>query len=157
MGKYVHKSHNVSILMYHIVCPAKYRKVIFSEEADKILKEICLEIEKRYEIYFLEIGTDKEHVHFFVQSVPTYSPKKIVQTIKSITAKEMFERMPEIKEKLWGGEFWSKGYFVSTVGKYGSETNVANYIKKQGKNYDGYQVMHKIKEQLIMLDESPII
>ena len=156
MSKYVHKSHNVSILMYHIVCPAKYRKVIFSEEADEVLKEICLEIEKRYEIYFIEIGADKDHVHFFIQSVPTYSLKKIVQTIKSITARKMFERMPEIKEKLWGGEFWSKGYFISTVGKHGSETNVANYIKNQGKTYDGYQVMHKI-ERLSILDESPII
>ena len=142
--------------MYHVVCPAKYRKVIFGEEADRLLKEICLEIEKRYEIYFIEIGTDKDHVHFFVQSVPTYSPKKIVQTIKSITAREMFERMPEIKEKLWGGEFWSKGYFISTVGKHGSEANVANYIRDQGKAYDGYKVMHRM-EQLIILDESPII
>lgn len=142
--------------MYHIVCPAKYRKVIFSEEADNLLKEICLEIEKRYEIYFIEIGTDKNHVHFFVQSVPTYSPKKIVQTIKSITAREMFGRMPEIKEKLWGGEFWSKGYFVSTVGKHGGENNVAKYVRNQGKKYDGYKVMYNV-EQLVILDESPII
>ncbi len=73
--------------MYHIVCPAKYRKVIFDEKVDAILKDICLEIEKIYDIEFLEIGTDKDHVHFLVQSVPTYSPTKIVQIIKSITAK----------------------------------------------------------------------
>jgi len=142
--------------MYHIVCPAKYRRVIFSEEADRHLKEVCLEIEKRYEIYFLEIGTDKDHVHFFVQSVPTYSPTKIVKIIKSITAREMFERMPEIREKLWGGEFWSKGYFVSTVGKHGGESTVAKYVKNQGKAYDGYKVMHAT-EQLVIMEESPII
>ena len=142
--------------MYHIVCPAKYRKVIMNEDADKLLKEICIEIEKRYEIYFIEIGTDKDHVHFFVQSVPAYSPKRIVQIIKSITAREMFERMPEIKEKLWGGEFWSKGYFISTVGKYTSEANVAKYVKAQGKDYDGYKVMHKM-EKLIIINENPII
>jgi REP-associated tyrosine transposase len=142
--------------MYHIVCPAKYRKVIFSEEADKLLKEICIEIEKRYEIYFLEIGADKNHVHFFVQSVPTYSPKKIVQIIKSITAREMFEKMPEIKEKLWGGEFWSKGYFINTVGKHGGEENVAKYVRNQGKMYDGYKVMHSV-EQLVIIDENPMI
>jgi len=117
MSRYIHKSHNVIVLMYHIVCPAKYRRVIFSEDADRQLKEVCDEIEKRYEIYFLAIGTDKNHVDFFVQSVPTYSPKKIVQIIKSITAREMFIRVPEIKQQLWGGEFWSKGYFISTVGK----------------------------------------
>jgi putative transposase len=156
MSRYIKKSHNVSVLMYHLVCPAKYRKVIFSEKADELLRDICVEIEKRFEIYFIEIGTDKDHVHFFVQSVPRYSPKKIVQTIKSITAREMFEKMPEIKEKLWGGEFWSKGYFISTVGKYGSEVSVARYVKNQGKLMDGYKVMYKMR-QLNLLDQSPII
>ncbi|QUL53514.1 IS200/IS605 family transposase [Paenibacillus tritici] len=67
-------------------------------EVDESLKEICLEISKRYEIIFLEIGTDKNHVHFLVQSVPKYSPTKIIQTIKSITAREIFTRHPEVKK-----------------------------------------------------------
>ena len=82
--------------MYHIVCPAKYRKVIFDEKIDAVLKDICLEIEKRYDIEFLEIGTDKDHVHFLVQSVPTYSPTKIIQTIKSITA-----AISKVKSDTW--------------------------------------------------------
>ena len=67
MSEYLHKSHNVSILMYHFVCPAKYRKVIFSQEVDNYLKEVCLEISNRYEIVFLEIGVDKDHVHFLTR------------------------------------------------------------------------------------------
>src|ERR1700752_1519025 len=106
MSKYIHKSHNVSVLMYHIVCPAKYRRVVFTDEVEKVLKETCLEIAKRYEIIFLEIGVDKDHVHFLVQSVPMYSPKKIVQIIKSITAREVFRLVPAVKKHLWGGEFW---------------------------------------------------
>ena len=78
MSRYIHKSHNVSVLMYHIVCPAKYRRAVFTDDVDKILREVCLEISKRYEIMFLEIGVDKDHVHFLVQSVPMYSPKRIV-------------------------------------------------------------------------------
>ena len=112
MSEYNHKNHNVSVLLYHIVCPAKYRKVVFSEEVDKTLRDICIEIENRYEIKFIEIGTEKDHVHFLVQSVPTYSPSKIVQIIKSITAKKIFERCPEVKKALWGGEFWTKGYYI---------------------------------------------
>ena len=88
MSKYVHKSHSVSVLLYHYVCPAKYRRIIFSESVDKSLKEGCLEISKRFEIEFVEIGTDKDHVHFLVQSVPTKSPTQIIRTVKSITAKE---------------------------------------------------------------------
>ena len=72
MSIYIHKNHNVSVLLYHIVCPAKYRKVVLTDEVDKVLKATCVEISKRYEIHFVEIGADKDHVHFLVQSVPTY-------------------------------------------------------------------------------------
>ena len=70
-SRYIHKSHNVSVLLYHVVCAAKYRRVIFSEQVDEVLREACLEIAKRYEMVFLEIGTDRNHVHFLIQSVPT--------------------------------------------------------------------------------------
>ena len=118
--------------MYHIVCPAKYRRAVFTPPVDKKLKEVCLEISKRFEITFLEIGTDKDHVHFLVQSVPTYSPKRIVQLIKSITAREIFAACPEVKKQLWGGEFWTDGYFVSTIGKHGNEDVIKRYIQEQG-------------------------
>ena len=68
---HIHQSHNVSVLMYHLVCPAKYRRVVFDASVDTVLKEVCLEIAKRYAIIFLEIGTDKDHVHFLMQSIPT--------------------------------------------------------------------------------------
>ena len=101
-------------------------------EVDEKLKEICEEIAVRYEIEFLEIGTDSDHVHFLVQSVPTYSPTKIVRTIKSITAKEIFRQMPEVKKQLWGGEFWSDGYYISTVGANSSEEAMKKYVRNQG-------------------------
>ena len=140
MSEYIHKSHNVSVLMYHYVCPAKYRRVVFSEEVDKTLREICDEIEIRYEIRFLEIGVDKDHVHFLVQSVPTYSPTKIITIIKSITAREVFKRHPEVKKILWGGEFWSDGYFVSTVSKHGNEDVISKYVRNQGKEIEYKQL-----------------
>ena len=83
MSESIHKSHNVSNLMYHFVFPAKYRRVVIDENVDKIIKETCVEISKRYEIYFLEIGTDKDHVHFLIQSVPRYSPTQIVRIVRS--------------------------------------------------------------------------
>jgi REP element-mobilizing transposase RayT len=129
--------------MYHIVCPCKYRRVVISEEVDKTLKETCEEISKRYEIIFLEIGAEGDHVHFLVQSVPTYSPTRIVATIKSITAKEVFRKHPEVKKQLWGGEFWSDGPFVSTVGKHGNEDTIANYVKAQGMGEE-YKQLYKI-------------
>ena len=82
MSSYIHKSHNVTVLLYHLVFPAKYRRAVIDPEVDQILRNVCLDIEARYEIKFLEIGTDKDHVHFLVQSVPMCSVKKIVQVNK---------------------------------------------------------------------------
>ena len=144
-SKYIHKSHNVSLLLYQIVCPAKYRRVVFSDLVDITLKDICLEISKRYQIYFLEIGTDDDHVHFLVQSVPNYSPTKIVTIIKSITAREIRSKNPEVKKQLWGGEFWTDGYFVNTVSKFGDEDTISKYVKEQG-IAKSYKVLHKSKQ-----------
>ena len=135
MSEYVHKSHNVSVLLYHYVCPAKYRRKIFTAEVDKVLLQVCEEISERYEVDFIEIGTDENHVHFLIQSVPAYSPMKIITLLKSITAREIFKRCPEVKKQLWGGNLWTSGYFVSTVGKHGNERQIEAYVKKQGKTY----------------------
>ncbi|MCJ7531117.1 MAG: IS200/IS605 family transposase [Anaerolineales bacterium] len=136
------KSHNISILIYHFICPAKYRRVVFGDEVEEVLKETCLEIEKRYEIKFIEIGTNGDHVHFLIQSVPMYSAKKIIQVVKSITAREIFEKVPEVKKKLWGGEFWTDGYYVSTVGQRGSEETIRKYVQEQGKEKEYKQLHH---------------
>lgn len=135
MSEYIHKSHNVTVLLYHVVFPAKYRRTIIDERVDRVLKEVCLEVEKRYEIKFLEIGTDKDHVHFLVQSIPRYSVTKIVTMLKSLTAREIFRRCPEVKERMWGGELWTDGYFATTVGKHGNENMIANYVRDQGNQY----------------------
>ena len=143
MSEYVHKSHNVTVLIYHLVLPAKYRRTVFDEGVDAVLKEICLDIEKRYQIKFLEIGTDKDHVHFLIQSVPGYSVTKIVKMLKSLTAREVFKRCPQVKRILWGGEFWTDGYFATTVGKHGNENTISDYGRKQGSDY---QKLHEDRQ-----------
>jgi putative transposase len=148
VSKYIHKSNNVSVLLYHFICPAKYRRIVFSINVEQSLKAICLEISKRYDIAFIEIGADQDHVHFLIQSVPMEGPTKIVRTVKSITAKDIFKRHPEVKQKLWGGEFWSKGFYVNTVGKHGDENTIQNYVKSQGKEKE-YKKIHS--QQLWML------
>jgi len=146
VSEYIHKSHNVTVLIYHLVFPAKYRRAVFDGQVDGVLKEVCLDIEKRYQVKFLEIGTDKDHVHFLVQSVPTYSVTRVVTLIKSLTAREVFKRCPQVKKQLWGGEFWTDGYFASTVGKHGNEDMIGKYVKNQGMEY---QKLHE-DNQLVL-------
>lgn len=152
MSRLIHKSHNVSVLLYHAVFPAKYRRVVFDDSVEQVLRSVCLDISLRYEIEFIEIGTDGDHVHFLLQSVPTYSPTKIITLIKSLVAREVFKRCPHVKKKLWGGEFWSDGYFVSTVGPQGNEDTIANYVRDQGQedlNPKTYQQLHRQGDLLL--------
>lgn len=126
------------------MCPAKYRAVVFDRAVEEKLREICLEIQKRFSIYFVEVGTDRDHVHFLLQSIPTYQPTKIVRVIKSITAREIFRQLPQVKKKLWGGEFWGKGYYIATVGRHSSETAIQKYVKNQGVGVkNSYTQIHK--------------
>lgn len=147
MSEYIHKSHNVTVLMYHFVCPAKYRRVVMDDDVDRVIKETCREIEKRYEIRFLEIGTDRDHVHFLIQSVPTYSPKKIIQIVKSITAKAVFAQCPQVKKELWGGEFWTDGYYAATVSEHGNEEVIGRYVREQGQEKDYKKLYRAVEEE----------
>ena len=119
--------------------------MIFSKAVDQTLKAICLEIEKRYEIHFLEIGTDKDHVHFLVQSVPRMSATQIITILKNLTARKIFQKHPEVKQKLWGGEFWTDGYFVNSVSRFGDETSISEYVRDQGREKE-YTILHRSKQ-----------
>ncbi|MFV0566867.1 MAG: IS200/IS605 family transposase [Flavobacteriaceae bacterium] len=143
MSEHIFKSHNKSLLLYHFVFPIKYRRDVLTEEVCNTLKQICQEIENRYEIHFIEIGLDGNHSHFLIQSVPMISAKKIANTVKSITAKEVFRLHPEVKQKLWGGKFWSSGYYVNTVGQYANEEVIKKYLQNQGINESKYKKVHK--------------
>ena len=137
MSEHITKSHNVSLLIYHLVCPAKYRRTVFRDIAgvEEEIKIICQEIQARYDIFFLEIGVDKDHVHFLIQSVPMISPTNLAKITKSITAREIFKRKPEVKRMLWGGQFRTKGYYINTVSQRNTETAIIEYVKNQGSDY----------------------
>jgi REP element-mobilizing transposase RayT len=84
----------------------------------------------------LEIGADKDHVHFLVQSAPTYDVRRVVTLVKGLMAKEVLVRCPQVKKALWGGEFWTDGYYASTVGQHGTEDVISRFVRGQGGNYE---------------------
>ncbi len=141
MVNHIKKSHNVNLLIFHLVCPVKYRRKIFNEENEQTLKSICLELGIRYEYNFLEIGIDEDHVHFLIQTTPNILISGVVKAIKSITARKMFEKHPELKVFLWGRQFWTDGYYINTVGQYGNLQMVENYLKNQ--SIKNYQQIHQ--------------
>ena len=135
MSEHIYKQHNKTLLLYHLVFPSKYRRKVLTEPVEETLKQVCLGISERYEIRFLEIGSDEDHVHFLVQSVPNMSITRIVTIIKSITAREMFSKHPEVKKLLWGGNFWTSGYYANTVGSHGTEEVIQKYVQEHGREY----------------------
>ena len=145
MSDHVLKSHNKTLLLYHLVFPLKYRRKAISKEVGESLRNVCLEISYGYELQFLEIGYESDHVHFLIQSVPTYSVSKLVALLKSITAKQLFILHPEVKKLLLGGSFWTSGFYANTVGQYSNEEVIRSYVKNQGMEKD-YRSLHK--EQL---------
>jgi len=140
MSEHIFKSHNKTVLLYHLVFPAKYRRKVFTKAIEQTLIEVCKEISERYEILFHEIGNDTDHIHFLVQGIPTMPVSRIVQIVKSITAREIFKKHPEVKKLLWGGNLWTSGFYANTVGQYASEEAIKKYVRDQGKEYTQLQI-----------------
>ena len=115
-----------------MVTAVKYRKSLLNKDVEECIKETLRGISERYEIIIDEIGFDKNHIHIFCGASPKLSPLRIISIIKSITARMVFEKFPKLKKKdLWGGEFWSDGKYIGTVGEATSEKTIKNYIRNQ--------------------------
>jgi len=117
---------------YHIVFPVKYRRALLYEDIEKIVVETAKGIEERYEIEMEAVGCDKNHIHLLCGAHPKIAPGDIVRIFKSITTREIKKKKPAIEEEMWGGEFWSDGYYVATVGERGNWGKVEKYVKNQG-------------------------
>ena len=127
--------------MYHLVCAVKYRRGVLTETVTDTIVNVCMEITEKYGIEFIEIGTDVNHIHYLIQTLPKYSPTQIVTMIKSLTARIIFKVNPEVKQKLWGGEFWSDGYWMVTVSQNKTEEVIKEYVQQQGNGK--YATAHK--------------
>ena len=132
--------HCVYNTHYHLVLPIKYRRILLSEPIVQKIKEIVIEIEERFEVMFEKIGTDHDHIHLLLSFHPKYSGGEVVRIFKSITAREIFKQFPDLKKELWGGELWSDGYYLSTIGERGDLKTMERYIINQGKKPEEVQL-----------------
>lgn len=112
----------------------KYRKTVLTEAIFESLKLVCKEIEERYYLTFDALGSDGDHFHLVVEAAPRYAPSRVMQICKSITAIQIFKQFPEVKQDLWGGEFWSDGGHIDTVGDGRALEEVNKYVREQGKD-----------------------
>ena len=126
-------SHNVYTTHYHIVFPVKYRKALLTNDIPLAINKLAEEIGMRYDIEFEKLGYDNDHLHILASFPPKYGGSDVVRIFKSITARELFKQFPLLKKDLWGGEFWSDGFYFATVGERGNWKAVEQYVANQGK------------------------
>ena len=121
--------HAVYDLKYHFVWIPKYRKMILRDDISKRVEEVFREVAKVYEFDIERMAVVEDHVHIFLSAAPKYSPGEIVRVLKSKSAKVVFREYPDVREELWGGEFWSDGYFVRSVGDEVTADVIRKYIE----------------------------
>ena len=129
-------NHCVYQTHYHIVFPVKYRKALLRGDIERSLYAISKEIEERYDLEIESLGADLDHVHLLCSFHTKYSIGQTVRLFKNITAKQLFRRHPDLRKELWGGEFWTDGYYAATVGERGNWNVVKNYITQQGRKLE---------------------
>ena len=131
-----HWYHNASECYYHVQITVKYRKSLLNKKVEEVIMESMKGFKERYAIEISHVGFDQNHVHLLLRFLPKYSGGQVIKVVKSITAKNVFRAVPEIKKELWGGEFWTDGYYIATISGRGNRTIIENYIKNQGREQD---------------------
>ncbi len=128
----IYASHCSYRIRYHMVFVLKYRKSLITEEIFNYLKHIFSGISERYYLNFQAMGVERNHLHILVEAAPRYSPSRVMQICKSVSAKQLFKYFPELEEELWGGHFWSEGGHIDTVGDGYDVKEMEVYILSQG-------------------------
>jgi len=124
-------AHAVYDLKYHFVWIPKYRKHLLEVEVAEARKEILRKIAENYGMGIDTQEVVEDHVHVFLSAPPRYAPARVMQIMKSISARELFSRFPWLRDKLWGGELWGDGYYVRSVGDQVTADVIRRYIEYQ--------------------------
>lgn len=125
-------SHARYELWYHLAFSTKYRKKVFNDEKTK--EEVALlfrEIALHYDLEVGQIEVLSDHVHLTLTAPPRIAPAQAVAILKSLSTKLLFKRYKWLKSLYWGGEVWSGGYFVRSVGTSITKEVIEKYLLEQ--------------------------
>ena len=138
-GKLWRWYHNVSECNYHIQLTIKYRRAVLEPRVIETIKDVLSGFKERFAINIHDIGFDENHIHILCQFLPKYSGGQVIRWIKTLTATPCL-KLPEVKSQLWGGEFWTDGYYIGTVSNRGTRKTIEEYIRKQGRKPEDTQL-----------------
>ena len=132
--------HNVSECYYHIQLTLKYRKSLLKQDVEQVILATMKGLKDRYAVEVQQVGFARNHVHILCRFLPKYSGGQVIRLLKSITARQVFKEIPRVKHDLWGGEFWTDGYYISTISGRGNIKVIEEYIRNQGRAEDIQQL-----------------
>ena len=94
-------------------------------------------VAEEYDLIIDTMEVVEDHVHIFLEAPPRLSPSRVVQVLKSVSARELFREFPRLRRELWGGRLWSDGYFVRAVGDEVTGDVIRRYIEYHKHQQDG--------------------
>ena len=128
LNEYRRTKTTVSLINYHFVfCPRYRRKIFLNSKVEERFKMLVQEICDELEIEIIAMECEKDHVHLFLNTLPTFSPTDIMAKIKGVTSKKLREEFSHLQHL---PSLWTRSYFVSTVGNVSSET-IRRYVENQ--------------------------
>lgn len=133
-------SHAVYELSYHFVWIPKRRRKILEGRIRERVKDLIEEISEGYGWNLIEQEVMADHIHVFVSAPPKFSASEMVQAMKSMSARKIFEEFPAIRDVMISGELWSDGYFVRAVGEKVTAEIIRRYIRHQEDQDKGAQL-----------------
>ena len=129
MESYKQLSHTTYLCNYHVIFCPKYRFQILRGKVGSKTRDWIRRICEWKGVEILEGNVSHDHVHLLLSIPPKYSVSEVVGTIKGRVAIRMFKEFPALRKKYWGRQFWTTGYFVTTIGV--NEKIIRKYIQNQ--------------------------
>ena len=110
-------------------------KVFKTEKTKNVCKEAFHEVECKYGIKFEELEFQDDHVHFMVHIPARYALSYVIQLLKGVSARRIFEKIPKLKLRYPRGSFWSRFKYYGTVGPM-TDTVIRRYIGAQDVHHE---------------------
>ena len=124
-------AHTVYRLNYHFVWIPRYRRKVLrgdvAQRLEELIREVCTT--RDWEVEALTVQAD--HVHLFVSCPPRDAPARVMNVVKSITARELYAEFPRLRRSHWGGKLWADGYYVGSAGDHVTSDLIKRYIEYQ--------------------------
>lgn len=132
-NKWKSKNRHKYLLQYHLIFVCKYRKKLLSNKISDDIKQLSYDICNKHNVIIKHMETDKDHIHYMIETEPTISISRVINLMKSYTTFHIWKSHGNYLSKHFWKErtFWTDGYFVCSIGNV-SEKTLKKYIENQG-------------------------